>query len=192
MTTTEIIDILFDKKRELYRTPGGYKCYFNLYKCSLKNDDVHNLFDFQFEKTFSAFHPKILINIPEGEIIDVFKHDEKYNYKELNYLLKMFSEDIIKEYGKELTYIVFCILHEVGHWVYMCNNDYSPQEYEEKDFNERKMFYENNVEITSEESFQKYREITSEKEADKYAIEKLQGALEAIVNSRSIMKFIYG
>lgn len=40
---------------------------------------------------------------------------------------------------------VFAILHEVGHWVYMCNNNYSPQEFKERDSVERKRFYESNL-----------------------------------------------
>ena len=49
---------------------------------------------------------------------------------------------------------------------------------------ERKSFYENHRENDSEEAFWEYREITSEKEADKYAISELNNALKSITNSK--------
>ena len=183
MNTNEIVDILFDGSKEYHRTSKGFKCYFSLYKCNLSRNDVHNLFEFQIDKSVSVFNPSILISIPEGEVGEIYGHDEKYNYDKLNHMMQIFSEDTLKEYGKELTYVVFSILHEVGHWEYICNNNYSPQEYEEKDSVERKSFYENNKKNESEEVFWKYREITSEREADKYAISELNNALESITNS---------
>lgn len=184
MTTNEIVDILFDRSKEHHRMSKGFKCYFSLYRCNLSRNDVHDLFEFEIDKSLSVFNPSILISIPEGEVGEIYSHDEKYNYDKLNYMMQIFSEDTLKEYGKELTYVVFSILHEVGHWEYICNNNYSPQEYEEKDSVERKSFYENNKEKNSEAVFWKYREITSEKEADKYAISELNNALKSITNSK--------
>ena len=183
MTTNEIVDILFDGSKEHHRTSKGFKCYFSLYKCNLRKNDVHNLFEFEIDKSLSTFKPSIMISIPGGEVIDIYRHDEEYNHNKLNYMMQIFSEDIIKKYGKELTYVVFSILHEVGHWEYICNNNYSPQEYEEKDSVERNLFYENNKEKDSEEVFWEYRKIMSEKEADKYAMSELNNALESITNS---------
>ncbi len=184
MNTNEIIDILFDRSKEHHRTSKGFKCYFSLYRCNLSRNDVHNLFEFEIDKSLSVFNPSILISIPEGEVGEIYSHDEKYNYDKLNYMMQIFSKDILIEYGKELTYVVFSILHEVGHWEYICDNNYSPQEYEENDFVERKLFYENHKENDSEEAFWEYREITSEKEADKYAISELNNALKSITNSK--------
>ena len=184
MNTNEIIDILFDRSKGHHRTSKGFKCYFNLYRCNLSRDDVHNLFEFEIDKSLSVFNPSILISIPEGEVGEIYSHDEKYNYDKLNYMMQIFPEDILKEYGKELTYVVFSILHEVGHWEYICDNNYSPQEYEENDFVERKLFYENHKGNDSEETFWEYREITSEKKADKYAISELNNALKSITNSK--------
>lgn len=184
-TTNEIVEILFDGRKEHQRISKGFKCYFSLYKCNLSRNDVPNLFEFAIDKSLSVLNPRILINIPEGEVADIYRHDEKYNYNKLNYMIQMFSEDIIKKYGKELTCVVFSILHEVGHWEYICNNNYSPQEFEEIDGIERKAFYENNNEENdSEEEFWEYRKITSEKEADKYAMSELKNALEYITNNK--------
>lgn len=181
MTTSKIISILFDGSNELTRMSKGFKCYFSLYKCCLGRNDVYNLFEFGIDKSVSAFKPNISINIPEGEVVDVYRHDEKFNYDKLKYLIKIIPEDIIKEYGKELTYVVFSILHEVGHWEHICNNNYSPQEFEEIDSIERKAFYEAYNGIDSEEAFWQYRKITSEKEADKYAVNNLKNALDKLL-----------
>ncbi len=184
MTTNEIIDILFEGSKELHIESKGYKCQICLYKCNLSRNDVYNLFNFEVDDSLSAFNPRSSISIPEGEIKEIYKHDEKYNQDKLSYMMKIFPEDIIKQYGKELTYVVFSILHEVGHWMYICNKNYSPQEFKEKDSLERKNFYKENGNDDSEEAFWRYREITSEKAADKYAIIKLNDALEAIVNDK--------
>ena len=184
MTTNEIVDILFDGSKEHHRTSKGFKCYINLYRCNFSRNDVHNLFEFEIDKSLSALNPSILIRIPEGEVGEIYRYDEKYNYDKLNYIMQIFPEDTLKEYGKDLTYVVFSILHEVGHWEYICNNNYSPQEFEEKDSIERKSFYENNKELDAEETFWEYRKITSEKEADRYAMSELVNALESITNSK--------
>ena len=142
------------------------------------------MFEFEIDKSLSALNLSILISIPEGEVGEIYRYDEKYNYDKLNYIMQIFPEDTLKEYGKDLTYVVFSILHEVGHWEYICNNNYSPQEFEEKDSIERKSFYENNKELDTEETFWEYRKITSEKEADRYAMSELVNALESITNSK--------
>ena len=183
MTTNEIVDILFDGSREHHRLANGFKCYFSIYKCSLNRKNDFNLFEFEIDKSLSVFHPNISINIPDGEVDEIYNYDEKYNNDKLNYLMKLFPDEIIKKYGKELTYIVFSILHEVGHWEYICKNNYLPQEYEEKDSVERKLFYENNEDNGTEKAFWEYRKITSEKEADDYAMARLNRALETIVNN---------
>ena len=186
MTTCEIVDILFDGNTKLWKTPRGYQCNFSLYRCNLDRDDVPNLFEFEIDKSLSVSNPYITINFPDADINEIYKHDEKFNQDKLNYMMKMFSEDIIRKYGKELTYIAFSILHEVGHWKYFCDNNYSPQEYEENDSIERKNFYKENTGKNTEESFLKYRKITSEKEADKYAMSKLEDALESITSWKKV------
>lgn len=182
MTTREIVDILFDGNTELWKSPRGYQCYFSLYRCNLDRDDVSNLFEIGIDKSFSFLNPYIWIYIPDADISEIYKHDEKFNQDKLNYMMKIFSEDITRKYGKELTYIVFSILHEVGHWKYICDNNYSPQEYEENDSIERESFYKDNAGNNTEGSFLKYRKITSEKEADKYAMSELKDALESIIS----------
>ena len=184
MTTNKIVNILFQGSKELNKMSKGFKCHFNLYKCDLSRDSIYNLFEFEIDKSLSAFNPSIFICIPDGEVSEIYKHDEQYNYNKLKYMMQIFPQDTIKKYGKELIYVVFSILHEVGHWEYICNNNYSPQEYEEKDSAERKLFYENITENDSEAAFWSYRKITSEKEADKYAMSELKYALESIVNSK--------
>lgn len=57
MTTNKIVNILFQGSKELNKMSKGFKCHFNLYKCDLSRDSIYNLFEFEIDKSLSAFNP---------------------------------------------------------------------------------------------------------------------------------------
>lgn len=181
ITTKQIIETIVDKQG-LTVSPKGYICNISLYNCNLREDFVHMLFGFEIDLSISFFRPDIVINIPNGECSDIFEHDYKYSNKIMKMLLKLIPTTIQERYGNELSYVTFSVLHEIGHWKYLCDMNWTANEYQENDSVERKYFltlFGENIE--SEDAFLSYRQISSEKAADKYAFSKLENCLERIV-----------
>ena len=181
ITTKQIIDAVVDKQG-LAVSPKGYICNISLYNCNLREDFVHMLFGFEIDSSISLFNPDIVINIPNGECSDIFEHDYTYSNKIMKMLLNLIPMNIKKSYGNELSYVTFSVLHEIGHWKYLCDMNWTPIEYQENDSVEREHFLTLYGEkLASEDAFLNYRQISSEKAADKYALSMLENCLERIV-----------
>ena len=161
LTTSQILDVIIGSQG-LKKSANGYECKINLYKCNLKVKQVYNLIEFGIDPTMSRLHPLISINAPISTCEDMIP-------------------DYIKEtYGDEFSIVTFSILHEVGHWEYFCKMNYTPIEYGEKEKIRRKEVYVNNWE--EDKMAKEYRNIESEKVADKYALNRLEETLKNIVN----------
>lgn len=183
LITTEWIieDIVGGQGLEM--SDDGHNCNINLYSCDLEKDYVHELFGFEIDTSLSALFPDIYINVPIGTYKDIYEHEIRYSYTAYSFLQKLIPEKVKMIAGAELASVTFSILHEIGHWKHFCDLNYNPIEYCEYDALERNNFlqlYGDNLE--SCEALKKYRDISSEKAADKYALSNIQSSLEFIIN----------
>lgn len=111
--------------------------------------------------------------------------------------VKMIMSSVNKVYISEynLTYAVFCILHELGHWVHYNSTDLSDKEFYCKEKADRwdaeqlrkeiyKMPDYNPIKLSlCDKQNEMYRNIPSEKAADQYALKHLEEAMECVRNS---------
>lgn len=185
MTTKQIIEILIGADYKLDKeVKDGKWCSVSLYRCNLQCNLVDVLFTLEIDHSLSVNNPRIYINIPDGDVEEIYQHECKYSPKNLEMFMTLIPTRLVEKFGKELSFVVFSILHEIGHWEYICNNMISPVEYEQQDCLEREIvkckLEEANTEEGIEEVFWSYRDITSEKEADKFALQELEVCLEKI------------
>ena len=138
MTTEKIVEALLESKT-LDVSPAGYKCSINLFECNLNKNDVSELFQFEIDSNISA----IMINIPDGTVADIYRHEERFHNINLTLMMKMLPKTLLNQYGNDLTYVTFAILHEIGHWVYFCEKNYTPLMYQAIDSTENNIVKEN-------------------------------------------------
>ena len=178
MTTEKIVEALLESKT-LDVSPAGYKCSINLFECNLNKNDVSELFQFEIDSNISA----IMINIPDGTVADIYRHEERFHNINLTLMMKMLPKTLLNQYGNDLTYVTFAILHEIGHWVYFCEKNYTPLMYQAIDSTENNIVKEKyNLVQDAEQSFWEYRKITRESAADQYALYNLENSLKKIAD----------
>ena len=180
ITTESIIECIVGSQG-LPISSNGYKCYINLYKCNLKENYVHELFGFEIDSSISAFNPDIYINVPSGTCKEIYKHEIEYSHAAREFMNKLIPDKIKSDFGVEFVSVTFSILHEIGHWKHFCDLNYSPMEYCKYDALERKEFFDLYANhLVSYDAFCRYRDIASEKAADKYALAYIQSSIELI------------
>lgn len=133
------------------------------------------------------------IYLPDIDIQEYYNLEMQRNPEAPGYAISQFSYITfvsIKEYF--LIWAIYCILHETGHWLDFIESGKTGYEYylSEKPYREQlnkdaeKVRQINDCSplkhIAMEQYNQKYREIPSEQNADKYAFDNLLSALEKV------------
>lgn len=167
-----------------------YKCVFSLFWCNLKSNKVQQLFEF----SVSSENAPVIVSIPNGTVEEIFQHDITFNNEIARWLLRYIKGrmgTLIMSYPDDLLYVVFCILHEIGHWRYLDETNMGVREYYHSDSLARENLQEMAATLRSmpeskekeelaDKYYYRYREIESEKNADQYAFDNLLEALNCL------------
>lgn len=178
MDTQEILNVILEDGKTLPLSPKGYVCRVGLFSCDLHQNKVPSLFEFQIDYTFSLVNPQISISIPIGTVEEIYEHEYKFNRNILKLFMTLINKKTNDNYDKKLSFVTFSILHEIGHWNYFCESDFSPKDYEISDgpFREKVIKMVGN----EDELFWAYRNIPSEAAADKWALEHINNYLDQV------------
>ncbi|MCC8153166.1 MAG: hypothetical protein LIP01_02475 [Tannerellaceae bacterium] len=182
-----------DKAPVFYTQPRGNKQYLMYNKCvsdSLALAVEKNEYDAGKEYDNS----KCGLYIPDISTDEFMATQKKGNPDSVRTIMGAILGKIsVEEYN--LTYAVFCILHELGHWVYYKESGMTDDEFYLHERPGRKEVTDLANRIRAlpvgdpmiptlcAQHEEMYRNLPSEKAADQYALEHLEEAMECVRNS---------
>lgn len=152
----------------------------------LGNEEKEALINGTHDKNKKYNGSDIGVHLPDLNIKQYYELEMKRNPLNIHSVIEKISYETevwIKEYC--LVWSIYCVLHEVGHWLDFINSGKSSYEFSliEKSYREEldkeaKVIYQMNdyspqKRILMEKFNQKYKEIPSEKAADDYAFSNL-------------------
>ena len=117
-----------------------------------------------FEKEY-----KPCIIVFNGDSQKTYQIFDNCNHEATQCIMGLIRERFVIPKGEEaLFYIIFVLLHEVGHW---------------HDYHERRKWYDQNFTDDTRETEEEYRQRPCEKSADGYALDHFEDAWNELNNS---------
>lgn len=191
------IDIHFDSKEEMFKKfSNGISLIF--YFSPLNEKEIKKYENSQNKYDYISSTPSIHVpDLTIDELINTFECSAGDLY---NSTCKFISEFFIEDIPKDVVFVVFLFLHEVGHWMQFKKMDNHVCKYIDTDRKESENNYyklqllckkrqeriskgnlcnlTTNEKKAFEQIFTEYRQIPKEKEADEFAISQIKNILK--------------
>lgn len=156
----------------------------------------------EFKSTTAAIH---VIDLSVRELVNIFECDGSGIYEFTNIIIEPYYNEKV---SRDIVYVIFLFLHEIGHWMQFDNMNKRVSEFLNKDIELEKENFDkvaalkkqrqerickgNTCILTAKEKrlfrkyMQEYRNIPKEKEADEFALSRMQMALDLYKNSKFV------
>lgn len=195
MRIKELVDCLGVKELAPFhfQTELSYRisAYCKHITCEERND--YNQKKWTIEKKYDSSTLGIYLpDIAIDELYDLERKRNAINFHKVQHELK--SILCLKTDEIKLAYVIYVILHEVGHWLDFKGSGKSSLEYNlwDSEFRNRSKEFARNINAIpghkadelkhAKEAVDMYKNIPSEKAADKYAFENIKARLEIVRN----------
>lgn len=195
------VKIVFDSPEEVAEKimAGSSPLYFTPVEGKERKrfENIENNQD--FTSTTASIH---IIDLSVKDFVNIFECDGTGIHQFTNNIIEPYCNEGIQS---EIIYVIFLFLHEVGHWVQFEKMNNKVKQFMCKDIGLEKENFDkvntlkrqrqerinrgNKCNLTAKEKrlfeqyMQEYRNIPKEKEADEFALSKMQMALKLYANS---------